>query len=57
MCPGESLAKMEMFLVFTNLIQQYKFTKVNEEDEVKFDFKTGLTNCAAGYELKAVKRI
>lgn len=29
LCIGEPLARMELFLIFTNLIQKFKFAKVS----------------------------
>lgn len=31
-CPGEALAKMELFLILTTLVQKYEFSAVGEVD-------------------------
>eukprot|EP00105_Crassostrea_gigas_P039351 XP_019923499.1 PREDICTED: cytochrome P450 2H2 [Crassostrea gigas] len=51
-CPGESLAKTEMFLVFSNLIQKFRFSKVSVDDVLDFSGITGITTCASPYRLK-----
>lgn len=51
-CPGESLAKTEMFLVFSNLVQKFRFCKVSETDEFDLEGLTGITTFACPYRLK-----
>lgn len=51
-CPGESLAKTEMFLVFSNLVQKFRFCKVSETDEFDLEGFTGITTFACPYRLK-----
>lgn len=55
-CPGESLAKTEMFLVFSNLIQKFRFSKVSVDDVLDFSGITGITTCAPPYRLKVESR-
>lgn len=55
-CPGESLAKTEMFLVFSNLIQKFRFSKVSVDDVLDFSGITGITTCASPYRLKMESR-
>lgn len=55
-CPGESLAKTEMFLVFSNLIQKFRFSKVSVDDVLDFSGITGITTCASPYRLKVESR-
>ena len=52
-CPGESLAKTEMFLIFTNLLQRFSFSKVDPSDELSFVGITGITTVAPPYRLNA----
>ncbi|XP_053383763.1 cytochrome P450 2J4-like [Mercenaria mercenaria] len=56
-CLGESLAKMEMFLIFRNLLQRFTFCR--EDDNVKHSFETILdqnTRAPKPYKTRAVKR-
>nr|XP_022336356.1 cytochrome P450 2B4-like [Crassostrea virginica] len=55
-CPGESLAKTEMFLVFSNLIQKFQFSKVSEGDVFDLEGFTGITTYASPYRLKVKLR-
>lgn len=55
-CPGESLAKTELFLVFSNLIQKFRFSKVSVDDVLDFTGITGITTCASPYRLKVKSR-
>ncbi|XP_062567071.1 cytochrome P450 2B15-like [Saccostrea cucullata] len=52
-CPGESLARTEMFIVFSNLIQKFRFSKVLESDVLNFEGIVGITTFAQPYRLKA----
>ncbi|XP_022343645.2 cytochrome P450 2J6-like isoform X1 [Crassostrea virginica] len=55
-CPGESLAKTEMFLVLSNLIQRFRFSKVSDDDVLDFTGVTGITTSACPYRLKVEGR-
>ncbi|XP_056004451.1 cytochrome P450 2B4-like [Ostrea edulis] len=54
-CAGEALAKSELFLMFTNLIQKFKFSKTSE-DVLSFDGFTGATTSTEPFTLKAEPR-
>ena len=57
MCLGEPLARMELFLVFANLLQRFTFKR--EYDHVKHSSQpklTQVTNAPLEYKLKAVRR-
>ncbi|XP_050396758.1 cytochrome P450 1A1 [Patella vulgata] len=55
-CPGEQLAKMEMFLFFATLMQRLKFSQV-PEDNVIVDSKYGLTLKPINFSSIVTKRI
>ncbi|CAC5358754.1 CYP2K [Mytilus coruscus] len=52
-CPGESLARSELFLVFSNLLHRFEFSKVNPDDILSLEGITGLTTTPSPYRLKA----
>ncbi|KAL6102940.1 uncharacterized protein ACO6RY_02454 [Pungitius sinensis] len=57
-CPGEGLAKMELFLFFTSLVQRFRFTPppgVKEED-LDLTPAVGFTRTPLPHELCAVSR-
>ncbi|XP_078593032.1 cytochrome P450 2U1-like [Branchiostoma floridae x Branchiostoma japonicum] len=54
-CLGEQLAKMELFLFLTNMLQQFTFT-LPEGARPNFDGVLGVTLRPHPYELLAVKR-
>lgn len=54
-CPGENLAKMELFLFFSHLMHQFNFEKA-DSSELSLEGKVGLTYTPQTYELRAVKR-
>lgn len=45
-----------MFLVFSNLIQKFRFSKVSVDDVLDFSGITGITTCASPYRLKVESR-
>ncbi|CAC5358761.1 unnamed protein product [Mytilus coruscus] len=53
MCPGESLARSELFLIFSNLLHRFEFSKVDPDDILSFEGITGLTMTPSPYRLKA----
>jgi cytochrome P450 len=55
-CIGEPLARMELFLFFTNLLQRYTFTTKDESDLPSLDGIQALTLTALPYELVAKSR-
>ncbi|XP_016526188.1 cytochrome P450 2J2-like isoform X1 [Poecilia formosa] len=54
-CLGEQLARMELFLFFTSLLQRFKFSSPAGE-KPSLEFKLGLTRCPKPYRLCAVPR-
>ncbi|CAF4364911.1 unnamed protein product [Rotaria sp. Silwood2] len=57
-CPGESLANMELFLVFTNLVREYNFHVVNKSEQInsaKF-YHTSLTRAPYDFTVSFMKR-
>ncbi|XP_067312750.1 cytochrome P450 2K6-like [Pseudorasbora parva] len=57
-CPGESLARMELFLFFTSLLQHFRFTPPPgvSEDDLDLTPVVGFTLNPNPYKLCAVKR-
>ncbi|XP_077939895.1 cytochrome P450 2K1-like isoform X1 [Gasterosteus aculeatus] len=57
-CPGESLARMELFLFFTSLLQRFRFTPPPgvKEDDLDLNPAVGVTRTPSPHELCAVSR-
>ncbi|KAM4771229.1 cytochrome P450 2K1-like [Rhinophrynus dorsalis] len=55
MCVGETLAKMELFLFFTRLLQSFTF-QLPPGAELHLNFETGLTSMPLFHEMCAVPR-
>jgi cytochrome P450 len=55
LCIGEPLARMELFLIFTNLLQKFQFKQVDGE-QYSMEGIQALTLTASPYHLKAVSR-
>lgn len=57
-CPGESLARMEIFLFFTSLLQHFRFTPPPgvSEDELDLTPVVGFTLSPSPQKLCAVRR-
>ncbi|XP_078310753.1 cytochrome P450 2B4-like [Crassostrea virginica] len=55
-CPGDFFAKNQMFLVLSNLIQRFRFSKVSDDDVLDFAGVTGITTSACPYRLKVEDR-
>lgn len=51
-CLGESLARMELFLIFTSLLQKYTVSFVDDESKAELKGKAGLTIGPFAYEIK-----
>ncbi|XP_028258726.1 cytochrome P450 2J2-like [Parambassis ranga] len=54
-CLGEQLARMELFLFFTSLLQRFSFSAPAGE-QPSLEFKLGFTHCPKPYRLCAVPR-
>ncbi|XP_063056817.1 cytochrome P450 2J4-like [Engraulis encrasicolus] len=52
-CLGEQLARMELFLLFTSLLQQFSFS-TPDGAEPSLESKLSVTNCPQPYQLCAV---
>ncbi|KAI0220743.1 hypothetical protein LSAT2_027779 [Lamellibrachia satsuma] len=55
-CIGDSLAKMEMFLFMTTLLQQFDFRMVDADNPPSTDGIQGITRSPHKYELIASRR-
>jgi hypothetical protein len=51
------MARTEMFIVFSNLIQKFHFMKAAETDVLNFEGITGITTSAHPYRLKVQIRM
>ncbi|KAL0196644.1 hypothetical protein M9458_005184, partial [Cirrhinus mrigala] len=58
-CLGESLARMELFLFFTSLLQHFRFTPPPgvSEDDLDLNPAVGFTLNPTPHKLCAVKRL
>uniref|UniRef100_A0A674KAV1 Cytochrome P450 2J2-like n=1 Tax=Terrapene triunguis TaxID=2587831 RepID=A0A674KAV1_9SAUR len=54
-CPGEHLARTELFIFFTTLIQKFTF-RAPENVELNFEFTISLTRCPKPFQICAVSR-
>ncbi|XP_053552904.1 cytochrome P450 2U1-like [Bombina bombina] len=55
-CMGEQLAKMELFLMFVNLMQMYKFNFADETFKPMLEGRFGLTLAPYPFEIKITSR-
>ncbi|KAK6165426.1 hypothetical protein SNE40_022354 [Patella caerulea] len=55
-CLAESLAKMELFLFMTTLIQRFEFKPVDPDNLPTLKGVFGVTNAPAKYEVRAIPR-
>jgi len=56
-CLGETLAKVELFLFFTNLVHQYKLYPETEGQIVTEDYQPGVTILPKPFKVKLVNRL
>jgi cytochrome P450 len=58
-CPGESLANMELFLFFSNLVRQYHFHVGNKNQQInsRLFYHTSLTRAPFDYQISFIKRL
>lgn len=55
-CIGEPLARMELFLFFTNLLQRFRFSVEDKENPPSLDGIQALTLTPLPYRLVALSR-
>ncbi|XP_073497207.1 cytochrome P450 2U1 [Phyllobates terribilis] len=55
-CMGEQLAKMELFLMFVNLLQSFSFSFANETFQPMLEGRFGLTLAPYPFDIKIAKR-
>ncbi|NWT15240.1 CP2DK protein, partial [Vireo altiloquus] len=55
-CPGEQLARMELFLFFTILLQKFTFVLPEDQPRPRVDSHFALTNSPYPYMLRALPR-
>ncbi|CAC5414445.1 CYP2K [Mytilus coruscus] len=53
-CPGESLARMELFLYLTSMVQRFEFLPVEGENPPPVDPLKGLLNSPQPYNFRAI---
>ncbi|XP_033748007.1 cytochrome P450 2U1-like [Pecten maximus] len=56
-CPGESLAKAAMFLIFSNTLQKLDLRKTEEDTVLSFEGEYGITVSPKPFELRAFERV
>ena len=54
-CPGESLAKAELFLFFVGMLQKYKFEPNDPNNLPEVEMLNGVTNSPKPYKVKMTK--
>ena len=55
-CLGESLAKTELFIFFTGLIQKFKIKLANEEDVPSTKYRPGITLSPYPFKVRFIAR-
>ncbi|XP_041346850.1 cytochrome P450 2J4-like [Gigantopelta aegis] len=55
-CMGESLARMELFLFISNMIQKFQFVKADDEPLPSLEGEFGLTHCPKPFKMRAILR-
>ncbi|XP_055259214.1 cytochrome P450 2J2-like [Moschus berezovskii] len=56
MCLGEQLARTELFIFFTSLLQKFTF-RPPENEKLSLKFRASLTNSPVSYRLCAIPRV
>ena len=55
-CPGESMARMELFLYLSSLIQQFHLLPPENEPHPSMDCNFGISHSPKPYKLRAIQR-
>ncbi|KAM4641736.1 cytochrome P450 2C11-like [Discoglossus pictus] len=56
-CPGESLARMELFIYFTTMLQKFNFLPMIDRDDINIrPVMTGLTSIPMDYQCRIIPR-
>jgi cytochrome P450 family 2 subfamily J len=54
-CPGETLAKAELFLFFAGLLQKFRFSSVDPKNPPPVDMEAGLTSSLLPFSVRATR--
>ncbi|XP_038073068.1 cytochrome P450 2J2-like [Patiria miniata] len=55
-CPGEHLAKMELFIFFTHLLHHFTFKRANDASPISFEGRNGVVWSPLNFQICAVAR-
>jgi cytochrome P450 len=55
LCPGESLAKAELFLFFAGLLQKFKFEPIDPDNLPQIEVVSGVTSSPLPYDVKVIR--
>ena len=55
-CPGESLAKSEIYLAITALLQNFRFTTPEESEGPSLNYRFGFTLTPEKFDVKLIPR-
>jgi cytochrome P450 len=54
LCLGEALARMELFLYLSNLVQHFRFLPQEPGKPPSLQGILGITNCPAPYQIRTI---